>query len=427
MKKIFTLIAMSLMAVGVNAQESYLVNADTNPADYEGTWYKKATTSVQLYYGLDQGWTTNKSLNSDEGNYSFDVFTRYVSGGQNPKDGETPGSGSNFSLTNHKSPKSGTYYGFKPSAAGAIEAGIILNKDKNFYVIDGDGIALSDYDIKDYEGKTVALDADSKASEKIYGKVTFNVEADKEYYIFCTGSKLGFMGFKFSTTAATIDPATTAAAKTAIDAANPNTQGGGGSEGGSGTSEELKSGGDKDTDYVGKSYTIPGEYIAGSGGGKVGDMSGSGIKLRTNHGNEIIFNVNSGYAITSFTLIGAGNNSAGNISAIKATVDGGDNLLASAVSFENGGKNASNSSKIELTNINAQDNITIGFDYSSDFDGNKQINSTLIVEYKDASGVKVVKTENIDLNAPAYNLAGQKVAESYKGVVIQNGKKVVMK
>lgn len=41
------------------------------------------------------------------------------------------------------------------------------------------------------------------------------------------------------------------------------------------------------------------------------------------------------------------------------------------------------------------------------------------------TGIKNVKSEAINLNAPMYNLAGQKVAEGYKGVVIQNGRKVV--
>ena len=43
------------------------------------------------------------------------------------------------------------------------------------------------------------------------------------------------------------------------------------------------------------------------------------------------------------------------------------------------------------------------------------------------SGIKTVKSETIDVNAPAYNLAGQKVDKSFKGVVIQNGKKMIQK
>ena len=38
-----------------------------------------------------------------------------------------------------------------------------------------------------------------------------------------------------------------------------------------------------------------------------------------------------------------------------------------------------------------------------------------------------VVASKVNTNAPIYNLAGQKVSKSYKGVVIQNGKKFVQK
>ena len=42
------------------------------------------------------------------------------------------------------------------------------------------------------------------------------------------------------------------------------------------------------------------------------------------------------------------------------------------------------------------------------------------------SGISSVSAETVD-NAPAYNLAGQKVSDSFKGIVIKNGRKVVVK
>ena len=50
-----------------------------------------------------------------------------------------------------------------------------------------------------------------------------------------------------------------------------------------------------------------------------------------------------------------------------------------------------------------------------------------IITGSETTGIQSVKSEAIDLNAPAYNLAGQKVAEGYKGVVIQNGAKRIQK
>lgn len=43
------------------------------------------------------------------------------------------------------------------------------------------------------------------------------------------------------------------------------------------------------------------------------------------------------------------------------------------------------------------------------------------------TGINNITTEAADANAPVYNLAGQKVSESYKGVVIKAGKKFVQK
>ena len=45
----------------------------------------------------------------------------------------------------------------------------------------------------------------------------------------------------------------------------------------------------------------------------------------------------------------------------------------------------------------------------------------------DITGIKDVKTQLEDSNAPIYNLSGQRVGNDYKGVVIQNGKKFVVK
>ena len=44
-----------------------------------------------------------------------------------------------------------------------------------------------------------------------------------------------------------------------------------------------------------------------------------------------------------------------------------------------------------------------------------------------ATGITKTVFNANDVNAPAYNLAGQKVDKSFKGVVIQNGKKMIQK
>ena len=49
---------------------------------------------------------------------------------------------------------------------------------------------------------------------------------------------------------------------------------------------------------------------------------------------------------------------------------------------------------------------------------------TLAIEKKEVDGVSSVKADE-QSNATIYNMAGQKVDASYKGIVIINGKKVV--
>ena len=43
------------------------------------------------------------------------------------------------------------------------------------------------------------------------------------------------------------------------------------------------------------------------------------------------------------------------------------------------------------------------------------------------TGIEAITTDELDVNAPIYNTAGQQVNKNYKGVVIQNGKKILVK
>lgn len=45
----------------------------------------------------------------------------------------------------------------------------------------------------------------------------------------------------------------------------------------------------------------------------------------------------------------------------------------------------------------------------------------------EVTAVDSIQTETKVADAPLYNLAGQKVGKDYKGVVIQNGKKFILK
>lgn len=72
-----------------------------------------------------------------------------------------------------------------------------------------------------------------------------------------------------------------------------------------------------------------------------------------------------------------------------------------------------------------------GFDVTGIFVTAK-LSGNIIKEFAPISapvptGINNITTEATDANAPAYNLAGQKVGKEYKGVVIKAGKKFIQK
>ena len=415
---------MALMAVGASAQEKFLVGADTDLASYQGVDYK-ATASVKLFCGENaSGWNAVSPLKGDE-DHAFDEFTHYTSGKDNPVSGEK----TKYSLSNHTVPDKGAYYILKPSAAGSLQVGIILNGGKDFYVVDGEGVALSDFDLKNEEGKVVALSADCKTDEKFYGILTFNVEAGKSYYVFCNGSKLGFAGFKFNTTAATIDAATTAACKEKIDAANPNAQGGGGTstvaDGTYFISFDGLSAGNKVTTDNGFTLQITGneakEYSAAS---KITIDGTEYTTIKLSNGAQNTLTLPAGKIATGITFYSYVNKDAaterasywkevggteytetpngGNFKSYKDT----ENPDVCTYSF---GENKLN--VITFTNTGEQCCFVI----------------KIAIAAGTATGINAINAATIDANAPAYNLAGQKVDSSFKGIIIKNGKKMIQK
>lgn len=221
MKKIFTLIAMAVVAMSANAQEKVLF---TNGGTY-GNGAELSSESTKLVLGNDRT-TKNYDIklasvktycaelfgqtvevkNEDSGEMEEKTRVVYVVGNQNPKDGELDGdksTGNGYKPETANLPLSGTYYMITPSKSGKILAFIVLNADKNFYVAKkstGECLAPSDLTIKadGDEALDVTLGDDYTVSDKTTGTVEFAVEANETYYVFCTGSKLSFGGYIFT-------------------------------------------------------------------------------------------------------------------------------------------------------------------------------------------------------------------------------------
>lgn len=92
--------------------------------------------------------------------------------------------------------------------------------------------------------------------------------------------------------------------------------------------ENSPSSATSDNAVVGTSYTIPGTYIAGTGGTQAGDMTSKGVKFRINKtvtgvdGNALQIQVNEGYKITQIAFCGHVNDNSKTSTIKQVIVDG---------------------------------------------------------------------------------------------------------
>lgn len=122
-------------------------------------------TVATLTFGEDGGAAFRAAVESKP-ILDFDGFVAY-----------TDGNGTNGNLAG------GTFYTITPNYDGFIAVGVVLNKDKEFYVEENGNVLDS------YKGIVSAA--------KYKGAYGFSVTAGKTYKIYASGSKLGFYGFKF--------------------------------------------------------------------------------------------------------------------------------------------------------------------------------------------------------------------------------------
>lgn len=203
MKKFFTLIAAVALAASVNAQtETVVIPAladGVEEADYAGDKTLK-TATAQIVLG-----TETEKFTVKPGKLAASApYVSFIQGKNNPKDAD----GKSYSEDKANLPAAGCYYVFSATKPGKVEIGMQLGNAKSFYVCDGEtGQNSVIKTLVNKDGKTISLgvNKDSKnndipesVSEKFYGTVNFNVEANKTYYLFCVGSKLAFYGYQFT-------------------------------------------------------------------------------------------------------------------------------------------------------------------------------------------------------------------------------------
>ncbi len=272
MKQKLSLFALAFIAVcAFAAQKVFKAPADGEPEKIvfeNGVTYTDfqefTTENVKLVLGKDTQWKKNEAksfkgdymapfaqtvleTNADTGVEEEKSRLIYLVGNKNPKD-DLDNKGGGFNGTpgqEGKLPQSGTYYMITPAVNGTVLLGMVLNTDKEFFIIDAtdavetdvldadgnptgaktlnvvndnavfqhdafkvcqeDGTELAYADAAPADGSNALIDGGKggvKVVTKITGTAEFDVQANHTYYVFCTGSKLTIVGLLFTPSAA---------------------------------------------------------------------------------------------------------------------------------------------------------------------------------------------------------------------------------
>ena len=193
-----------------------------------------ATQSVTMTPGNESAWSAGTMGPTTEPDVVLDLSKYYnttgsytfggsIKGTNTPRDGElttdqstgeVTSSGNQFIPPYKNLPKSGAYVVYQASQAGSFIIPLRVVADKSFFVVDSKGNVVTDIQLKDEQGNTVALRATPlcSVSDTFTGFVSFNATKDEQYYIFVTGSgATRYGGYAFSPESITIDPTTMAA------------------------------------------------------------------------------------------------------------------------------------------------------------------------------------------------------------------------
>ena len=129
------------------------------------------TPSIKLTLGTN-GWVAVKTDTLAPAGYSA-----LIAGSSNPG-----------GISNNV-PTTGCFYKFEVSKNATLNVAVKVNKDKTLYVIKGtESIG--------YTLAGTACNAGSKITAATYDILSFAVEQETPYYVYCSGSKLGIYGFE---------------------------------------------------------------------------------------------------------------------------------------------------------------------------------------------------------------------------------------
>ncbi len=191
MKKLFTLVAVALMACGAYAQGTYAVQ--DGDVITSGLQITSVPNITMTWSETEEAWNKGKKAQ----NWVVEDLVAYANGATSGKfkEGSEP---------------TGCMVKFEPKVAGTLTVGVQLSPNKALYIVNKDFSKVADYtynfpeDADATESQVLTqndkgediIPADGKKSN---GAVTFAVEAGGVYYVVATGTKAGFFGFVFET------------------------------------------------------------------------------------------------------------------------------------------------------------------------------------------------------------------------------------
>jgi hypothetical protein len=380
MKKIFTLIAAAFAALSVNAQDWNATNSGTLP---KGTTildneYVTVVTGVQ---DSETALIKDEQDNNDPKTYGGYTFTKYV----NIRVTDAPAEANNWE---------GTAY------ADATPLGISLivtakqNTDVTLYYKHGDGKAVSCYDQTGKDNVAIAETAVEGLDSYYTGVYKFI--SGHVYTIYAKGGTTGLNGI--STAVGTyVEPQS----KVYSYSAKTN----------------LVTYGD------GATMQITGNTTKNYGNGASITVNGAAYTgIKNSNGAQNTFTAATGKKIYRMTFYAIPNNDG---DAPKFNEFNGATLDIDVTTVKDGTQATQT-----IMCVNGAETVTFTY-------GGKQVNFVVDVDYSEAAydaqydpststdinNVNVVE----NANGTMFNLAGQKVANNYKGLVIMNGRKVVMK
>ena len=287
---------------------------------------------------------------------------------------------------------------FEPTANGILKVGVVINNNKKtFSITPAENVTSFSYKGKNNANPQEAVEetvegnsltTGEATTEKLYVEVTLNVEANKEYSFSVAGSKMGFYGFTFTPTVPVIITSAGAASFSSTEALDFSAV-----EGITAYKATAKSDSYVHLDEVAQVPAGAGVIVKGAEGTY-------NVPVATGDVAELEGNLLLGTAEAAYTV---GDDYGKVFKYVKRTSD-------NVVGFQK--------AKADWTCQVGHAYLKFSETQARDFIG-------IFGEEEVVTGIDAIENGTIDNDAPAYNLAGQKVGKGYKGIVIINGKKVV--